>query len=88
MATPDKRDLDAVGALVVEATAAVTLDRMRGRLGEITGSDFPTVAALLDLLAESPRVAGDDALCGSVDAVKRIFVRLWEDCEEAAAMGD
>jgi hypothetical protein len=88
MPTPDKRDSDAVAALVENAAAAVTLERMRERLGEITGSDFPAVAALLDLLAESPRVAGDDALCGSVDAVKRIFVRLWEDCEEAAAMGD
>lgn len=88
MGTPSKRDVDAVAALVENAAASVTIERMRERMAEITGNDFPAVAALLDLLGESPRVAGDDALCGSVAAVKQVFVRLWDDCEALAALGD
>lgn len=88
MGTPSKRDADAVAALVGNAAASITLERIRGRLGELTGADFPAVAALLGLLGESPRVAGDDALFGSVAAVKQVFVRLWDDCEAVAALGD
>ena len=88
MGTPSKKDVDAVAALVGNATASIMLERIRARLGELTGTDFPAVAALLDLLRESPRVASDDALCGSVDAVKQVFVRLWDDCEAVAALGD
>lgn len=88
MGTPSKRDSEAVAALVEGATAKVTLDRMRERMAEITGNDFPALAALLDLLAESPRIGADVGLCGSVVAVKRVFVRLWDDCEAVAALGD
>ncbi len=88
MAIPSKRDTEAVAGLVEGATAKVMLDRMRERMAEITGNDFPALAALLDLLAESPRIGADVGLCGSVAAVKRVFVRLWDDCEQAAAMGD
>ncbi len=88
MGTPNKRDAEAVAALVGNAAASIKLERIQARLGELTGADFPAVAALLDLLRESPRVASDDALCGSVDAVKQVFVRLWDDCEAMAALGD
>jgi len=54
MAKPSKRDVDAVAAEVGNAAAVVTLERMRERLEELTGNDFPVVAALLDLLVESP----------------------------------
>lgn len=88
MGTPSKRDTEALAALVEGATAKVRLDRMRERMAELTGNDFAAMAALLDLLGESPRIEGDDALSGSLAAVKQVFVRLWEDCEAVAAMGD
>lgn len=74
-----------VAVLLDQATAAATLEIMRPKLDQLTGEDFPTVAALLDLLAESPKVSTDIALLGQLAAVKRVFVRLWEDVEEAAA---
>ena len=74
-----------VAVLLDQATAAATLEIMRPKLDQLTGEDFPTVAALLDLLADSAKVSNDTALFGQLAAVKRVFVRLWEDVEEAAA---
>lgn len=81
MGTPSKRDTDAVAALVESAAASVILERMRGRLAELTGNDFPVVASLLDMLAESPRAIEDEILVSSVLAIKEVYVRLWNDCE-------
>ena len=58
----------AVMALMDQAQASVTLEIMRGKLDQLIGEDFPTVAALFGKLA----------------AVKRVFVRLWEDVEVVA----
>lgn len=88
MTVPNEQDRQAVAALVGNASASVSLDALRRRLDDLTGNDFPTVAALLDLLADSAKVSANTALLGQIAAVKRVFVRLWEDCEQAVAMGD
>lgn len=84
MTVPNEQDRQAVAALVGNASASVSLDALRRRLDDLTGNDFPTVAALLDLLADSPKMANDSALVGQVAAIKRVFCRLWEDVEAAS----
>lgn len=78
---PSRRDVQAVAAVVSNAEAGAALERMRGRLDELTGNDFPVVACLLDLLAEHPVVVGDNTLAGAVGAIQGLFMRLWDDCE-------
>lgn len=80
-AKPTPRDFRAVEKLVRDAQAGTDLIQFKLRLAELTGHAFPDVAALLDLLAEHPRLAGDDALAGAVSAIQHTFVRLWDDCE-------
>lgn len=76
-----KKDQKAVAAVLDQATAAATLETVRGRLEKLTGQDFPALSCLLDLLAENPAVVGDNPLAGAVGALNGLFVRLWDDCE-------
>lgn len=75
------RNQKAVAAMLDQATAAATLETVRGRLEKLTGEDFPALACLLDLLAEHPVVVGDNTLAGAVGAIQGLFMRLWDDCE-------
>lgn len=75
----------AVAAVLDQAQASATLETTRVKLDRLTDEDCPTVAALLDLVADSVKVSNDAALLGQLAAVKRIFVRLWDDVEEATA---
>lgn len=84
-AKPTPRDVRAVEKLVRDAQAGTDLIQFKRRLAELTGHDFPDVAALLDLLAEHPKLAGDPVLSGAVSAIHCKLVRLWDDCEALGA---
>lgn len=76
----------AVEKLLSDAQAGAGLVRFRRRIEELTSHDFADLAALLDLLAEHPKLADDEVLAGAVSAIQRQFVRLWDDCEAAGGV--
>lgn len=62
--------------MVSNAEAATALERIRVRLDELTGKDFPALACLLDLLAGHPGMAGDNTLAGAVYVIQAFNIKL------------
>jgi hypothetical protein len=58
-------------------------NKARARLSKITGQDFPAMGCMLTLLADKPRVYGDEVLAGAVSGPQDLFSRLWDDVEVA-----
>jgi hypothetical protein len=54
------------------------------RLHELTTRDFAEFACLLDLFTDHPSVQENPRLYGAGDALKSVYVQLWEKVDKIA----